>query len=659
MERLLSKDEARQLMELLKLDMEKYGDIPTMRKAYLRRCKELHPDKGGDENLMKKLNELYRKLESGLADLSEQPGTSSAEPKFPKYGTPEWEQWWKDFNKTWDDDLRCDEEMPSSDEEMPHSQATPPKKKQKTADAPKDFPPEIKEFLSNAIFSNKTLNCFVLYTTKEKAVLLYRKVMDKFQTFFISRHGYEEAYSILFFLTLNRHRVSAINNFCRRLCTVSFLLCKGVLREYFCYSALTRPPFTVLQESVPGGLMENDFKPCDDDEAKMVSWKMVSEYALAIRCEDLHLLLGLYLEFEVEPEKCEKCDKKQHPDHFEHHAKHHENACLFSESKNQKGICGQAIDAVIAKKRVDAMVMTRAELLAERFMYHFRKMDIMFGSKGTSVIEHYMAGVAWFQVLFPGVEKFIMEYLKAIVLNMPKRRYFLFMGPVDTGKTTLAAALLDLCGGKALNINLPFERINFELGMAIDQFTVVFEDVKGTGGETKDLPSGTGVSNLDSLRDYMDGSVKVNLEKKHLNKRTQIFPPGLVTMNEYHLPITLRARFVRTLRFVRKDYLRRSLKNTPELLQQRILQSGITLLFMLLWHEPVESFHKSIHSEVVKWKELLDIEISLSRYDEMVKNVQNGVDILKRETDPPSPPESMEDSGVGTESQEPNLSQQM
>ncbi|AFK09342.1 small T antigen [Betapolyomavirus equi] len=81
MERLLSKDEARQLMELLKLDMEKYGDIPTMRKAYLRRCKELHPDKGGDENLMKKLNELYRKLESGLADLSEQPGTSSAEPK--------------------------------------------------------------------------------------------------------------------------------------------------------------------------------------------------------------------------------------------------------------------------------------------------------------------------------------------------------------------------------------------------------------------------------------------------------------------------------------------------------------------------------------------------------------------------------------------------
>lgn len=555
--------------------------------------------------------------------------------------------------------MHCDEEMPPSEDEG-ESQSTPPKKKQKTKDAPKDFPGELKDFLSHALFSNKTLSSFVIYTTKEKSIMLYKKIMDKFQTLFISRHSYEDC-CILFFLTLNRHRVSAINNFCRKLCTVSFLLCKGVLQVYLCYSTMTRQPFAVLEESVPGGLTENDFKPSEEEETKMVSWKLVSDYALAIKCEDLHLLLGLYLEFQVHPDTCEKCEKKQHPDHFEHHKKHYDNACLFVESKNQKGICAQAIDAVVAKKRVDAMVMTRAEILAERFMYHFKKMEVMFGARGTFAVEHFMAGVAWFHCLFPGVEKFIMDYLKAIVLNVPKKRYFLFMGPVDTGKTTLAAALLELCGGKALNINLPFERINFELGMAIDQFTVVFEDVKGQGGDSKDLPNGMGVSNLDSLRDYMDGSVKVNLEKKHLNKRTQIFPPGIVTMNEYYLPITLRARFVRTLRFVRKEYLRRSLRNTPELLQQRVLQSGITLLMMLLWNEPVESFHKSLHADVVKWKEWLDVEVSLSRYDEMVKNVLNGVDVLKKEGEPEDEGETTvndtEDSGIGTAPSEPPLSQ--
>nr|WCR62213.1 MAG: small T antigen [Polyomaviridae sp.] len=48
----------------------------------MRRCKDLHPDKGGDEAQMKKLNELYRKMEAGLADLHESgPSTSFSEPQ--------------------------------------------------------------------------------------------------------------------------------------------------------------------------------------------------------------------------------------------------------------------------------------------------------------------------------------------------------------------------------------------------------------------------------------------------------------------------------------------------------------------------------------------------------------------------------------------------
>lgn len=149
-----------------------------------------------------------------------------------------------------------------------------------------------------------------------------------------------------------------------------------------------------------------------------------------------------------------------------------------------------------------------------------------------------------------------------------KKRYWLFKGPIDSGKTTLAAALLDLCGGKSLNVNMPLERLNFELGVGIDQFMVVFEDVKGTGAESRDLPSGHGISNLDCLRDYLDGSVKVNLERKHQNKRTQVFPPGIVTMNEYSVPRTLQARFVRQIDFRPKAYLRKSLSCSEYLLEK-------------------------------------------------------------------------------------------
>lgn len=43
--------------------MSAWGNMPLLRKKYLEKCKEYHPDKGGDETKMKRLNTLYRKLE--------------------------------------------------------------------------------------------------------------------------------------------------------------------------------------------------------------------------------------------------------------------------------------------------------------------------------------------------------------------------------------------------------------------------------------------------------------------------------------------------------------------------------------------------------------------------------------------------------------------
>ncbi|AVY05543.1 small T antigen [Calomys tener polyomavirus] len=66
MDRTLCRKEAQELMELLGLHMSCWGNVPLIRKKYLMKCKEYHPDKGGDERLMKRLNELYKKLEENV-----------------------------------------------------------------------------------------------------------------------------------------------------------------------------------------------------------------------------------------------------------------------------------------------------------------------------------------------------------------------------------------------------------------------------------------------------------------------------------------------------------------------------------------------------------------------------------------------------------------
>ncbi|AKC98335.1 small t antigen [Sheep polyomavirus 1] len=72
MDRALNREEARELMKLLELDMSLYGNLPVMRRAFLAKCKELHPDKGGDGNQMKRLNVLYRTMEANIKESQEE-----------------------------------------------------------------------------------------------------------------------------------------------------------------------------------------------------------------------------------------------------------------------------------------------------------------------------------------------------------------------------------------------------------------------------------------------------------------------------------------------------------------------------------------------------------------------------------------------------------
>lgn len=63
MDRFLNSAERKKLMILLNLDISHYGNYPVMKAAYKTAAKEMHPDKGGDEQHMKCLNALWQKFQ--------------------------------------------------------------------------------------------------------------------------------------------------------------------------------------------------------------------------------------------------------------------------------------------------------------------------------------------------------------------------------------------------------------------------------------------------------------------------------------------------------------------------------------------------------------------------------------------------------------------
>lgn len=75
----LTREESKKLLELLQLGPENYGNWGVMRKAFLQRMKELHPDKGGNPEQAKTLISLYKKLEANITTLNPEDTFSTSE----------------------------------------------------------------------------------------------------------------------------------------------------------------------------------------------------------------------------------------------------------------------------------------------------------------------------------------------------------------------------------------------------------------------------------------------------------------------------------------------------------------------------------------------------------------------------------------------------
>nr|AGL07649.1 small T-antigen [MW polyomavirus] len=69
MDRVLSRDEVKELMALLSLNTAAWGNIPLMQYKYRQTCLKLPPDKGGDGEKMKRLNELFSKMYTTIEKL--------------------------------------------------------------------------------------------------------------------------------------------------------------------------------------------------------------------------------------------------------------------------------------------------------------------------------------------------------------------------------------------------------------------------------------------------------------------------------------------------------------------------------------------------------------------------------------------------------------
>ncbi|AKQ44357.1 303 T antigen [Sus scrofa polyomavirus 1] len=110
----LTREERKELSELLDLAPHCFGNIPMMKFCYRKACLRLHPDKGGDAGKMQRLNELWQTFQQSIDCLrnGENAGFYSFQDEDPIYGTPHFKHWWQSQQRT---GYRFEDHFPTPD----------------------------------------------------------------------------------------------------------------------------------------------------------------------------------------------------------------------------------------------------------------------------------------------------------------------------------------------------------------------------------------------------------------------------------------------------------------------------------------------------------------------------------------------------------------
>ncbi|WWE89199.1 middle tumor antigen [Castor fiber polyomavirus 1] len=88
MDRILCREEKHELITLLDLPPQCWGNLPMMKSYYKKMCLVHHPDKGGDLLKMMRMNELWQKLQNNILELR----TESSSSYFSQVSTFCWDE---------------------------------------------------------------------------------------------------------------------------------------------------------------------------------------------------------------------------------------------------------------------------------------------------------------------------------------------------------------------------------------------------------------------------------------------------------------------------------------------------------------------------------------------------------------------------------------
>lgn len=510
------------LIKLLCVNVEQLAD-EQLRKLVKKRYKAWHPDKNVDnperyiENF-KLLNESYNVFKQSASDSGNFSGNSSQEP-----------------------DLHCDESYdPSWDNESDDSDynSTPFNDDFFNASPKKNFAiPEPLRLFFRSKTNRRAGKLFMLFTFADSLHLeclkqLHKSGLIKSLYLFEGRTN-KDIYCVLIYL----HIEMRLLDLKKQIKKVSISNC-----ELF-YAVNLLKLFYKLNELYGDAKYKygEEIKKKEEKEA-VFNHKQLVDFALSHNyIEDWKLMY----EYAHLADPCDRLDLST-KDHEDDHENERENAIKFQHLSDRQRVCKNAINAVWAAMTYKLHSISnitwlemRSRELSERLI-EVNDCNV-FGE----------AFFYWKYCLTPEFFSKVMGFIISVFtdtlhLNKPKKdkkRYLCIKAPFNCGKTTFAAAVCKFFEGININLNVPPQRLAFYIGAAISKRFVLFDDVKGYRAERNlKLKCGSGISNLDDMREHLDGLIEVQLERKNKNTVDQKFPPGLITMNEYEIPKSLKVR---------------------------------------------------------------------------------------------------------------------
>lgn len=375
---------------------------------------------------------------------------------------------------------------------------------------------------------------FMIFTFADT---LHRKQLEEFskcnivKSFVLFQGRTNKEIYCVILVTLNEMRLIDIRKYLRKYSMSSFELfyCVKVLSLIEECQTIFQDPLYEWGEKLKKKTVEE----------KTFDNKALVDFAISHEYTDVLTLMYEYAHL------ADPCDRPEYTkDHEDDHQTESINAKKYVNLPDRRKVAKNAIDCVTAK------LYRQLHNLSNLQWLELKSRD--FSDRLIEINDCKIFGQAYYYWKYCITKEVFFDIFSHIIAVMTdthirgiappkKKRYICLRGLYNSGKTTLAAAACRFFEGVNINLNVSRDRLPFYLGSAIGKRFVLFDDVKGYKSK-HDLPTGQGMANLDDIREHLDGKIEVQLEKKNQNPINQIFPLGIITMNKYTIPSSLKIR---------------------------------------------------------------------------------------------------------------------